>query len=105
MGTEQKISVGGWDATVLEEARLMFKGDHVITLMLDRIEDTLEYDDVVENLEHTSADVDSLNITIDNLENDVDRLTKERNALRADAAEARAAIQNALNCFGKHGIK
>ena len=132
MSILQKINTGGWDQNIVDEIKMMITGyghDHILEVMAQRIEDTLDYEDVEENLRALREDVDTtedahrdevnvLEQANDDMQTAYAALQKDCNAamiesenmgkvihaLRADAAEAGQKINEAQACFGKHKV-
>ena len=99
MSILQKLNTGGWDQTLVDEARIVFGPNlsaDLIMAMLDQIEDTLDHDDVVENLRAAVSDNDDLNDEVRDLENKNDELVSQIRALKNCRSGALAKMEEAI---------
>ena len=123
----QKISTGGFDQQIVDEIKTQFcGGERNLTMLLcERIEDTLDYEDLKDERDNlaTARDTledeitgwetkyDDLEIARDSMQNDCNKAMREAEdlskmviALKADAAMAQMKLLEVKRCFGLHQV-
>ena len=123
----QKISTGGFDQQIVDEIKTQFcGGERNLTMLLcERIEDTLDYEDLKDERDNlaTARDTledeitgwetkyDDLEIARDSMQNDCNKAMREAEdlekiiiALKADAARAKAYAKGVIESFGFHKV-
>ena len=106
MSILQKINTGGWDQNIVDELVTSSEewfGDTVLA-MLDRIEDTLDHDDLNMTIEDLNEKINTFEDEANQLEDQNELLTKQIGALKADAAEAKLHLNKAYDAHGKHRV-
>ena len=110
MSILQKINTGGFDQNIIDEIRVTGQdlidvdANELMAQMLNQIEDTLDYDDLKDEVDTLAVNRDRLEDEITDLENKNEELTKQIGALKADAAEAKSYAKAVINSFGKHKV-
>ena len=107
MSILQKINTGGWDQNIVDEMKLGVVSGlawELIDVMIDRIDDTLGYDDLKEEIDTLAVNRDTLEDEISELEDKNEELTKQLGAAKADLACIRMHYSHMGECFGKHKV-
>ena len=107
MSILQKINTGGWDQNIVDEMKLGVVSGlawELIDVMIDRIDDTLGYDDLKEEVDTLAVNRDRLEDEISELEDKNEELTKQLGAVKADLACVRMHHNHRGECFGKHKV-
>ena len=99
MSILQKLNTGGWDQNIVDELKLKAHAvpdADLILSMLQRIEDTLDHEDVVENLQAVTEDRDSWEDENRDLENKNEELVSQIRALKNCRSGALSKMEDAI---------
>ena len=104
MSLLQQLNTGGWDQNLVDDLKINYKDLPLVLELVERVEDTLNWEDLREDRDSYATKSDTLEDEISELEDKNEELTKQLGAAKADLACIRMHHNHMGECFGKHKV-